>query len=151
MYQDASIAAALTALETDYWYDVDHNWGRSAHELYAADGAFVIGDKRMSGRDEIRGFYSWREGRGDRTARHVISNLRVRCGDATRATLECIMSLYAADGAPVLESRPAIMIADIVSECVLEDGVWRYSSHELRPLFMGGEAPTLPQDREYLE
>lgn len=144
MYQDVAIAAALTALETDYWHDVDHNWGRTAHELYSESGVFAIGDKRMTGREEIRGFYSWREGRGDRTARHVITNVRVRCSNASCASLECIMLLYAADGLPVLESRPAIMIADIVSECVLEDGVWRYTLHELRPLFMGGEAPTLP-------
>jgi hypothetical protein len=45
----------------------------------------------------------------------------------------------------VLESKPAIMIADIVSDCVLEeDGAWRYTSHVLEPLFMGGEPPTVP-------
>ena len=147
MHKDAAIASALTELETEYWYDVDHNWGRLAHEFYAADGVFAIGEKRMTGKAEIRGFYSWREGRGERTARHVISNVRVRCTDATHATFKCIMSLYAADGAPVLESRPAIMIADIVSQCVLNDGIWRFSSHELKPLFMGGEATTIPPDR----
>jgi hypothetical protein len=147
MHNDPAIASALTALETDYWYDVDHNWGRSAHELYTAEGVFTIGDKRMPGREAVREFYSWRAGRGDRTARHVITNIRVRCTDASHATLECIMSLYAADGVPVHESRPAIMIADIVSECVLQDGAWLFASHELRPLFMGGEAPTLPPDK----
>ncbi len=147
MHKDVAIDSALTALETEYWYDVDHNWGRLAHEFYTVDGVFAIGGKRMAGKDEIRDFYSWREGRGERTARHVISNVRVRCTDATHATLECIMSLYAADGAPVLESRPAIMIADIVSQCILNDGAWSYTSHELRPLFMGGEAPTIPPDK----
>ena len=44
MYQDATITQALAALETDYWYDVDHNWGRTAHELYAPEGVFAIGD-----------------------------------------------------------------------------------------------------------
>jgi hypothetical protein len=53
--------------------------------------------------------------------------------------------LFAADGAPVLESRPAIMIADIVGDCVRNaDGAWRYRTHRLRPIFMGGEAPTIP-------
>jgi hypothetical protein len=147
MPTDPAILAALTALETDYWYDVDHNWGRTAHRMYTPEGVFAIGDKRMAGREAVREFYSWREGRGDRTARHVITNLRVRSKDAKHATLECIMLLYAADGVPVHESRPAIMIADIVSECVLVDGAWLYASHELKPLFMGGEAPTLPPDK----
>ena len=53
--------------------------------------------------------------------------------------------LFAADGAPVLESRPAIMIADIVGDCVRNtDGAWRYRAHRLLPIFMGGEAPTIP-------
>jgi len=146
--KDSAITAALADLETDYWYDVDHNWGRTAHEFYKADGVFAIGDKLMTGPEEVRAFYSWREGRGERVARHLISNVRVRRADEKSAKLECIMSLYAADGAPVLESRPAIMIADVVSECVLDqDGRWRYASHVLRPLFMGGEAPTLPPGR----
>ncbi|MFM9968180.1 MAG: nuclear transport factor 2 family protein [Burkholderiales bacterium] len=142
-----SITSAFYALEVDYWYDVDHNWGRKAHEFYTPAGVFVIGDKRMAGREEVRGFYGWREGRGERTARHVISNIRVRSTGPEQATLECIMSLYAADGAPVLESRPPIMIADIFSECVYQGGKWLYTLHELRPLFMGGEAPTLPPDK----
>jgi hypothetical protein len=146
--QHPAIVSALTDLETDYWYDVDHNWGRTAHEMYTEAGVFAIGDKRMPGRDKVREFYSWRAGRGERIARHVITNVRVRVKDERHATLECIMCLYAADGMPVLESRPAIMIADIVSECVLQvDGRWRYASHELKPLFMGGEAPTLPPEK----
>ena len=51
----------LALLETEYWYDVDHNWGRSAHELYLDDGLFAIGKTEMSGRDAIREFYRWRE------------------------------------------------------------------------------------------
>ena len=53
--------------------------------------------------------------------------------------------LFAADGAPVLESRPAIMIADIIGDCVRSaEGAWRYQTHRLHPIFMGGEAPTIP-------
>ena len=39
----------LAAFETDYWYEVDRNWGREAHAYYREDGVFVIGDKRMEG------------------------------------------------------------------------------------------------------
>ncbi|HWM83918.1 MAG TPA: nuclear transport factor 2 family protein [Pseudolabrys sp.] len=144
---DADILQQLTMLEVDYWHDVDHNWGRSASDLYIADGLFAIGDKTMNGREAIAGFYSWREGRGDRTARHVVSNFRLNARDGNRAQLQCIMLLYAADGRPVLESQPAIMIADVVSDCAYgADGRWRFVSHRLIPVFMGGEAPTIPQD-----
>jgi hypothetical protein len=135
----------LALLETEYWYDVDHNWGRTAHELYLDDGLFAIGKTEMSGRDAIRQFYRWRESRGERTARHVVTNFRARLTGVGQASFECILMLFAADGAPVLESRPAIMIADIVGDCVRNaDGAWRYRRHRLHPIFMGGEAPTIP-------
>jgi len=145
---DADVLQQLTTLEVDYWHDVDHNWGRSASELYVADGLFAIGDKTMNGRAEIAGFYRWREGRGERTARHVVSNFRLNARDGNRAQFQCIMLLYAADGRPVLESLPAIMIADVVSNCECgADGCWRFVSHRLIPVFMGGAAPTIPQDK----
>lgn len=144
---NATVLHELTALEVDYWYDVDHNWGRTASELYVPDGVFAIGDKVMAGREAIAGFYRWREDRGDRTARHVVTNFRVNARTGNRATFQCIMMLYAADGKPVLESRPAIMLADIVAECEYSDGRWRFVSHRLIPVFMGGEAPTIPQDK----
>jgi hypothetical protein len=142
--QRATLLAELTALETDYWYDVDFNWGRAASELYVDDGVFAIGDSRMEGRAAVADFYQWREGRGVRTARHVVTNFRLKELSRDSATLCCILLLYAADGAPVLPSLPAIMIGDIVSECVrCADGCWRYRAHLLTPVFMGGEPPTV--------
>jgi hypothetical protein len=140
-----ALLQALTELEIDYWYEVDHNWGRGADALYVDGGVFAIGDKRMQGREAIAGFYGWREGRGDRTARHVVSNFRLASADQGRASFACILCLYAADGKPVLPSQPAIMIADIVSECELcPDARWRYRSHLLSPVFEGGERATIP-------
>jgi hypothetical protein len=142
--QPVSTLQALTSLEVDYWHDVDHNWGRTAHTFYVEDGVFVIGDKTMAGQQAIVEFYRWREGRGARTARHVVSNFRLSSWKENVAELECVMCLYAADGPPVRESKPAIMIADIQSVCKLVDSSWRYMSHRLTPIFMGGEAPTIP-------
>ncbi len=57
------------------------------------------------------------------------------------------MLLYAADGRPVLPSLPAIMIADVVSECERgDDGQWRFVSHRLIPVFEGGVPATIPQN-----
>lgn len=143
------IAQRLVELESEYWYEVDHHWGCSAHEFYAPGGIFVIGDKRMSGQAEIRNFYQWRQGRGERTARHVVSNFLARVVDDRHAKLDCILSLYAADGAPVLESKPPIMIADVVCHYVAGGGGrdWLLESRVLRPIFMGGERPTIPPDK----
>jgi hypothetical protein len=144
---DMAVLQALTAFEVDYWYEVDHNWGRNAHAFYVADGIFAIGDKKMCGPDAVAKFYRWRENRGDRTARHIATNFRLDFRQGARAKFECILSLYAADGKPVLPSRPPIMMADIVSECELgQDGRWRFISHLLTPVFEGGVPATIPED-----
>jgi hypothetical protein len=136
---------ALTKLEIDYWYDVDHNWGRNASAFYTAQGVFTIGEKRMTDPDAIAGFYRWRESRGERVARHVVTNFRLGDSRGTQARLECIMLLFAADGRPVLPSLPPIMIADVVSDCErADDGRWRFVSHRLVPLFEGGVPATIP-------
>lgn len=138
----------LTAFETEYWHEVDRNWGRRAHTYYHEDGAFVIDDKRMDGQKDVADFYGWRQGRGERTARHLVSNFRLASASGDRATLECVMCLYAADGVPVLDSKPAIMMADVTSECVRDsNGKWRYALHHLKPIFMGGVPPTLPLEK----
>ena len=143
-----ALTHALSALEIDYWFEVDHNWGREAHAMYAEAGVFVIDGKRMEGPSAVREFYRWREGRGVRTARHVVTNMRARMTGEDRARLDCILLLHAADGAPVLESKPAILIADVVADCVRDAaGRWRYLLHELKPVFMGGAPPTIPPGR----
>ena len=137
----------LTDLEIDYWYEVDHNYGRRAGELYVSDGVFAIGSKVMKGREAVAEFYRWRENRGDRTARHVVTNFRMLSRAGDKASFCCVMCLYAADGRPVLPSLPVIMIADIVSDCIRSaDGVWRYDSHRLIPIFEGGVLATIPPD-----
>lgn len=142
----SALLQILTELEVNYWYEVDHNWGRNAQDYYVADGSFTIGDKTMRGADAIAGFYRWRQSRGDRVARHLVTNFRLGAVRPDRVAFECIMCLHAADGRPVLPSRPPIMIADIRSECVHgSDGRWRYLSHALIPIFEGGEPATLPQ------
>ncbi len=135
----------LTSLEVNYWYDVDHNWGRFAHNYYVAEGEFTIGHKTMRGRAAVADFYNWRQGRGERTARHVVTNFRLASAQGARASFDCILNLFAADGAPPLPSEPAIMIADIHSACERgEDGLWRYRSHALVPVFTGSTPVTVP-------
>jgi hypothetical protein len=54
-----------------------------------------------------------------------------------------IVSFYgAAVRAPVPQSKPPMLIADLIAECVLgEDHGWQFQSHLLQPVFMSHEAP----------
>jgi hypothetical protein len=128
----------LHALEAKYWYEVDHDRGRSAATLYEPDGTFTIGETVLRGREEIAGFYRRREERGHRTARHVVTNPHLTVADSDHARFESIMLLYADDGLPVLESKPAVMIADVVTEYVRSGGTWSVRSRSLIPVFEGG-------------
>jgi hypothetical protein len=140
---------ALNDLEARYWHDVDFNSGRNAHEFYRADGVMVVGHNRFEGREKIREFYQWRERQtvhavsSIKTMRHLISNLRVEASDQRRATVFGVVSFYgAAARPPVAQSRPPMLIADLVNECVAEDdGRWLYQSRTLQPIFMSNDAP----------
>ena len=133
---------ALNGLIASYWADVDEDGGRRAHEFYAPDGLYTIGNNRFEGRDKIRAFYARRQ-HGTVMTRHLISNLRVFAEAAPHARMAGMMSLYRADGrSPFQGARPPAMIADFEARCVLgDDRVWRFELHALRPFIVGNDLP----------
>src|SRR3954451_16121599 len=135
---DLGLWHRLYTLESRYWREVDFNHGRGAGDFYMEDGRFVIGDNVFSGRKKIQEFYAWREQRARTTTRHLVGNLLVEPEGSNGARVAGIISFHQAEGhPPVLESKPAILIADLINECVLcPDGAWRYKSHTLRPVFV---------------
>lgn len=140
------IWADLEKLTVDYWHEVDTNWGQRAHEFFVEDGIFqASNDTAFLGRKEIQNFYTWRQSRGARVARHLISNFRVNIEDENHATTNWVLCLYAADGSPILPSLPPILIADSIDVCIRgDDGAWRYVSRTLKSLFAGGASITIP-------
>jgi hypothetical protein len=140
---------ALYGLEVRYWHEVDRNEGANAHAFYTADGIFSVGENEFLGSERIRQFYAWRGRRGIesvrslRTTRHLISNLWVEAASEREAKAFGVISFHDGSGrAPVLESNPPVMIADLLNVCVLDEaGAWRFKSHRLRPVFMGAEVP----------
>ena len=134
----------IETLLMDYWHEVDTNNGRKAHEFFLQDGLFrnSVGRDRI-GRDAIAEFYSSRDARGPRIARHVSTNLRVLAPNGSDVTSNYILLLFAADGVPVLPSEPPIMIADVTDVCRRDsDGRWRYASRMIVGLFKGDKPTT---------
>ncbi len=146
--QRALASQVLYMNMVDYWYEVDLNGGAGVSQMYVEDGVFHAGPgKPLVGRAAIEHFYTWRQDRGARTSRHVITNFRAEFSDDTHASTYCVMMLYAADGKPLLPSAPPIVLADLIDDCVkCEDGKWRYTKRNFVPLFMGGVAPTVAPD-----
>ncbi len=141
--EQRDIAADIAALNIDYWFEVDRHQGARAHTFFTEDGVFTTSLKSRAGHAEIAAFYTGRQSRGAvRTARHVVANERVRVADADNATADWILLLHAADGAPVLPSLPAIMIADVHDVCRRgADGRWRYRSRTITAVFKS-DTPT---------
>jgi SnoaL-like domain len=142
---------ALHRLEVTYWYDVDFNEGRTAHEFFTPDGVKMVGHNRFEGREHIRAFYEWRARQnvatavrqlgisGVRAVRHLITNLYVASSSEGCATVRGIVIFYG--GKSKLPSNSP-MVADLINECVLNnDNVWRFKSHTLQPVFMSNESP----------
>jgi hypothetical protein len=146
---------ALNRLEATYWYDVDFNEGRTAHEFFTPDGVKVVGHNRFEGREEIRRFYEWRARQtgakavrqlginGLKAERHLITNLYVASSSERCATVLGIVSFYGGVTYPTKrQSNPPVMVADLITECVLsKDNTWRFKSHTLWPVFMSNETP----------
>src|SRR5262249_56424183 len=123
--------------------------GHRANEYYLPDGVMVVGHNRFQGRDKIREFYAWRERQATtaissvKTTRHLINNLLVESREARRAKVLGIVSFYgAAVRAPAPQSKPPMLIADLIAACVLDDSNgWKFQSHVLQPLSLIHEAP----------
>jgi hypothetical protein len=143
---------ALHRLEVTYWYDVDVNEGRTAHEFFTPDGVKMVGHNRFEGREKIRAFYEWRARQsgteavrqlgisGLRAVRHLITNLYVASSSERDATVQGIVVFYG--GTTKHQSNPP-MVADFVNECVLnKDNLWRFKSHTLQPVFMSKVTPS---------
>ena len=97
---------------------------------------------RRSSRAAIKAFYDSRENRGERVARHLINNHKITIHDRNHVSAVWVLSLFAADGEPVLPSRPAIMMADVHDEIVrVGEGRWLYKSRTIKALFRD-ETPT---------
>ena len=139
-----AIRMEIDALLADYWHDVDHNWGRTAHAFYTEQGVFESSAGRTrEGRAAIQAFYTDRHARGERVSRHLVCNLRVSEIGERSATARWVLLLHAADGQPVLPSEPPILIADVTDRCErAADGRWQIAYRRIDAMFKGEKATT---------
>ena len=130
----------------DYWHDVDTNWGRNAGDFYTDEAVFEGSRASYRGRAKIQQFYQWRLDRGARVTVHVVNNFRAVFASDTQATCTWFLTLYGADGVPVLPTHPPIQIALITDTCLKgSDGVWRYAYRKFENWFEGGTPTTNPK------
>ncbi|RYY85812.1 MAG: hypothetical protein EOO24_36190, partial [Comamonadaceae bacterium] len=102
--EDLRIRMAVQDRLVAYWWDVDRNNARSAPDFYTADCVYLMCGHRMDGPDAVKGYYDFRDSRGARLVRHVLTNVMVQVQGRDAASLHGILTVYAADGVPVLPS-----------------------------------------------
>lgn len=129
----------------DYWWDVDRNGAKCALDFYTHDCVYLMCDHRMEGHAAIKAYYDYRDARGQRLVRHVVTNLRAHVDAPGQVSLDGTLCVYAADGVPVLPSAPPILVADTECQFIREaDGQWRFRLHKIIPLFRGGVEVLVP-------
>ncbi len=132
------VALELEHLLSDYWHDVDTNWGKNAGAYYTDDADFVGEAATYSGRAKIQEFYTWRVAQGPRLAVHAVNNFRLESLEEDRARTTWYLLLYAANGEPVLPSNPPITISLVTDDYVRTDGRWLCQRRVWKTLFQGG-------------
>lgn len=144
---ELAVKSDILSLVTEYWNDVDTNWGARAHMLFTEDGVFGSGATAYIGRQQIKAFYDWRVSRGDRVARHLINNPMITIESPDRATIRYIMTIYAVDGVPVLSVSGPNSISEVVEVLVRDaQGGWKIRSKTFTALFRGEEPTTTMPD-----
>ena len=121
----------------DYWDDVDRNNARDALTFYTRDCIYQMADIRMEGPEAVAAYYAYRNQRGSRVVRHIVSNLRVTLHSGETASLRGLLCAYAADGPPVLPVILPVIVADTDCEFIRTStsDVWKMRSHKLTALF----------------
>lgn len=129
----------LQAFTIDFWHEVDIEGATHAADHYLDDAVFATSVREYRGREQLQAFYARRADWTPRVSLHVVNNFRIEPESATRVRCSYVLSLHAADGQPVLPSRPPVMLG-IMEEVLVkqDDGRWRYASRHVRPLFRDG-------------
>lgn len=131
------IRSEIEALIAEFAWRVDHAGGEGVPELFTEDGVYSLHGMAAEGREQIEAFYEHRRARGERTSRHLYTNLHLRTVAADRAEGTCVLTLHAGDGPPPLPLAP-LMVADYDDVYVRGvDGRWRFERRDARLLFGG--------------
>jgi hypothetical protein len=134
--QRALIRSEIEALNMEFAYLIDHNRSDEVPLLFTEDGSYGReGGGRSSGREALTKVYAMRAARGERTARHLFTNLRLEYVSEREVHGQTILLLYAEDG-PAPHPAEANLVSDYRDVYRLgDDGRWRYASRTVTHQF----------------
>jgi uncharacterized protein (TIGR02246 family) len=135
-HEELMIRLEIESLNAEFAYLIDHDRSDEVADLFTEDGVYRRSTgEASSGREAIRRSYRIRADQGQRTARHIFSNLRLTMKNERLAHGTVILTLFAHDGTPPLPADP-MLVADYDDVYVLcDDGRWRYRERTVTWLF----------------
>jgi ketosteroid isomerase-like protein len=126
----------IDRLHAEFAYLIDHDLSEGVADLFTPDGVYGRSTgERSVGREAIRDSYRKRSAHGERTARHIFSNLRLTIESSNRVRGTVILTLFANDGPPPHPALP-MLVADY--DDIYErgpDGRWLYRERIITWLF----------------
>lgn len=132
---DPAVRAEIETLTLEHSWLVDNNESERIAELYTENGRLLgVGPDKV-GRKALTDYGTERAGMKKRTARHVVSNLRLIRESETRINGSSTITLFRADGE---ERAPADPIA--VADCLEKyekcaGGRWRIAERRIVLVF----------------
>lgn len=126
----------IERLNAEFAYLIDHDMSEGVADLFTEDGVYGRSTgERSTGREAIRESYRLRTAHGERTARHIFTNLRLDIESDTRVRGTVILTLFAQDGPPPHPALPMLVADydDIYERAA--DGRWLYRERIITWLF----------------
>ncbi|MTD59030.1 nuclear transport factor 2 family protein [Amycolatopsis pithecellobii] len=140
---DPDVRAALTELVFEFARRVDIEQGRGTELLFLPDGYYQYDGRAEHGRDDIRAAYDRRRARGERTARHVFTNLTFARGSDGHLNGRSLMILFAADGPAPIDSAAPIVVGDVVDVYAEHEGGFLLAHRVITPVFVDHSRPAV--------
>lgn len=137
---DTEVLAQCHQALTEIWFDIDHRDGSGVSSWFTPDARLRIGGHEVRGTAEIDALYAARHARGPRTARHLISNVRLLERRPGRASVLSALTMYAADGTPPHAGTAPAMVGDVHDLFEFVGGRWLIASRDVVTLFVAPDA-----------
>ena len=133
---------AIEDLNAAFAWHLDHGETDALVALFTDDALYTNGARRSQGRGEIAAFFQGRTAAGPRTARHLMTGLRVTFESDARARGTSVWLSFAANGVAPIEHCAPFMVADFLDDYVREaDGAWRIARRHIEPVFRNPAIP----------
>jgi hypothetical protein len=133
---DASLAASIAALITEFCWRVDSGDGGRVAELFTEDATLATPAFTLDGRQAIDDWFKVRADPTKRLSRHFWTNLRIAPGEEGSYTAQAY-ALTAVGLPPAPASGADVAIGISTDTIVVEDGRCLFSSRRLDVTYEG--------------